>query len=103
MDLKVGFGALLARREIDLCAFVLLAALFEHDMRRHRARAGTVIKRQHSRNLPQIFRRMKPERDRRARAHVTLSKASRGVGRGVERTTPSCVSRMCGRWPAPDD
>src|SRR5258708_25016225 len=48
VDLEIVLRALLAVGEVDLLRLVLLAALFQHDMRRHRARAGSVIQRQHS-------------------------------------------------------
>ena len=50
VDLEIVLRALLAVGEIDLLRLVLLAALFQHDMRRHRARAGSVVQRQHSRS-----------------------------------------------------
>src|SRR5262249_38373068 len=46
VDLQVALGALLAAGEIDPLWLVLLAALFEHDVGRHRARTRGVIKRQ---------------------------------------------------------
>ena len=48
VDLEIGLGALLAIGEVDLLRLILLAALLQHDMRRHRARARSVIQRQHS-------------------------------------------------------
>jgi len=47
MDLEIGLGALLAAGEIDLLRLILLAALFEHDMGRHRAGTWSVVQCQH--------------------------------------------------------
>ena len=47
MDLQVLRGLLLALGEVHALGVVLLAAFFEHDVGRHRARAGCVVKRQH--------------------------------------------------------
>ena len=60
IDLQIGLGALLALGEIDLLRLVFLAAFLEHDVRRHRAGAGPVIKRQHCgillKNMSQTLR-----------------------------------------------
>ena len=47
IDFQIGVRALLAAGEVDFLRFVFFAALFEHDVRRHRAGARRVIKHQH--------------------------------------------------------
>ncbi len=51
VHLQVLLGALLALGEVHAPGLVLLAALLQHDMRGHRARAGAVIQRQHDNTL----------------------------------------------------
>ena len=48
IDLEVGLRALLAAGQIDLLRLVFLAALFQDNVRSHRARSWSVIERQHA-------------------------------------------------------
>jgi hypothetical protein len=52
VDFQIGIGTLLALGKVNLLLVVLLAALLEHDVRRHGAGAGGEIQRQHPAVLP---------------------------------------------------
>ena len=65
VDLEVGFRALLAAGQVHFLRLIFLAALFQHDVRGHRARPRGVIERHHRKTLLVDAEIMSSEKARR--------------------------------------